>query len=207
MATKIFITGCAKSGTTLLRRLMYAFKDISMIQDEVFINRVVAESPLTRVLVAKRQRHSLFSDRLGPTATAEWARLVRYHDIKILNVIRDGRDTIFSDNKNVAPGRWIVCMQQRHDYGDLITYEVRYEDVVRDPDCTQCEIAGAFGLEVEHLWSDYPDFVPDEEFLRYPEGAYSKRPLDESSVNKGLPYRDLLVEDFERELQLAGYDG
>lgn len=207
MVTKIFITGCAKSGTTLLRRLMYAFKDISMIQGEVFITRVIEESPATRVLVAKRQRCSLFSDRLGPAATAEWARLVQHHDIKILNVIRDGQDTILSDNKNVAPGRWIVCMQQRRSHADLITYEVRYEDIVQDPDNTQRQIAEVFDLEIEHLWSDYPDFVPDEEFLRWPEGIYSKRPLDESSIGKGLPYKGLLAEDFEHELQLAGYNG
>ena len=122
-------------------------------------------------------------------------------------MIRYRRDVISSDNKNVAPGRWVACMQQRRDCADLIAHEVRYEDIVRDPDDTQHQIAEVFDLEIEHLWSEYPSFVPDEEFLRYPGGAYSKRPLDTNSVSKGLPYKDLLLDaaGFEHELQLAGY--
>ena len=36
MSKKIFITGCAKSGTTLLLRMCYAFKDTEVIYKEGF---------------------------------------------------------------------------------------------------------------------------------------------------------------------------
>ena len=36
MSKKIFITGCAKSGTTLLLRMCYAFKDTEVLYREGF---------------------------------------------------------------------------------------------------------------------------------------------------------------------------
>jgi glycosyltransferase involved in cell wall biosynthesis len=204
-ATKIFITGCAKSGTTLLRRLFYAFKDVEIIPNEQLVTRFCQRDSFEKFMVGKRHRFSLFSEHLAPSLAMGQVQLIKKHNVKIVNVIRDGRDVIFSDHMNVEPRRWVAAMRQRSEYSDLIDMEVRYEDIVTNPDNVQEQVAQKLGLEIKHLWSEYPDFVPEYEFA---DGIYAKRPLDTSSVGRGVDYR-ILIEDvasgFDSELKTAGY--
>ncbi|MHC4686720.1 MAG: glycosyltransferase [Planctomycetota bacterium] len=207
----IFITGCAKSGTTLLQRLFYAF-DAKVLSSEMTIGQLCQTqlAPESTVLVAKRHRYSVFSEHLSEAKIAHQSMLIKQNSVKIINIIRDGRDLIFSDNENVSPRRWVAAMRQRnHPLLDgLIDVEIKYEDVVSDPDAVQERVAKALGLTIIHRWSEYPGFVPEAEFRPTHGGAYAKRPLDASSVGKGLPYKDLIQDiamGFDQELTGAGY--
>lgn len=200
--TKIFITGCAKSGTTLLRRLFYAFDDVRILPDETHIRQFVKRESDTAFLVGKRHRYSLFSEHLTDGALNEQKELIQQHNVKVVNIIRDGRDVIHSGEGYVSPRRWIEAMRQRD---DLIAVEVRYEDIVSRPDKVQKKVADKLGLSIAHKWSEYPDFVPDAEFVN---SIYAKRPLDKDSVGIGSSWRgaiDDIAAGFEEGLIQAGY--
>lgn len=200
--TRIFITGCAKSGTTLLKRLFHAFSNVHILSDEVHIRQFVRHKSPTTFLIGKRHRYSLFSEHLTDSAWKEQMELVRQHNIKIVNIIRDGRDVIHSSEGYVPPRRWVEAMRQRD---DSIAVEVRYEDVVTDPDRVQKKIADKLGLDIVYKWSEYPNFVPDAEFAH---SIYTKKPLNRGSVGVGGSYQntiDNIMGGFEKELTRAGY--
>ena len=205
---RIFITGCAKSGTTLLKRLFYAFEDVDICPDERHIVHFFEQPARAQVLVGKRHRFSLFSEHLSDEVMEHQAELIRAHGVKVINIIRDGRDVIYSDHNNVSPRRWVAAMRQRGKFADLIDMEISYEDLVRRPDDVQQQVAENLGLSIKYRWSDYPTFVPDEEFTMISGMTYTKRPLDNKSVGKGLPYRDIIsdtVSAFDQELENAKY--
>ena len=153
--------------------------------------------------------------------------VIKENDIKILNIIRDGRDVVLSDNNYTSPKRWISCMKQRRKLNRYIHYEIKYEDVVKYPNIIQSKIAKKFNLRIKHKFSEYPDFVPDSIFNQvintihkrkkhtadYKEktSSYIKRPLTSASIGKGKKAYIKLCSDkkerleFEKELKLAGY--
>jgi glycosyltransferase involved in cell wall biosynthesis len=205
----IMITGCAKSGTTLVRRLMYAFKDVVIIPREIGLDTLVSLREPNRTVIAKRTQLTLFSEKLSYSEELEdhQANLIADEGIEIVNVIRDGHDVVLSNNRYVSPTRWIASMEQRERHKDLIGIEIHYEDIVERADDVQQEVAHALNLEIVHPWSEYPSFVPDIEFPGHGDG-YERRPLDDSSIGKSETHPvDELKERFDEQLALAGYGG
>ena len=143
--------------------------------------------------------------------------IIRKNNIVVINVVRDGRDVVLSDGKYVKPRRWIESIKQKEFYKDVIALEVKYEDLIREP---QAEMENTLGLVSEHNFSDYPDYVEDWVFdwnvsvlARKGLGNeknYGKRKLSEASIGKDLEaYKDICssveVEEFENCLSLLGY--
>lgn len=56
---RIYITGCARSGTTLLQRLFYAFEGVEIIDGEIDIDSFINRTS-DKVLVGKRTINSVF---------------------------------------------------------------------------------------------------------------------------------------------------
>ena len=227
---KIYITGCAKTGTTLLFWLFRAFEANHVSKPEVFIQTFVqlAELSESNVFVGKRRGKTILScDGIKPNNIEKQLRIIKENDIKIINVIRDGRDVVLSNNNYVSTQRWISCMKQRRQFGKYIKCEIKYEDLIANPDTMQLRIAHKFGLTIKHKFSEYPNFVSDsiftsirEKILRkqckssdYKEQveSYTKRPLTDSSIGKDKKAYIKLCKDkqeileFEKELRLAGY--
>ena len=203
------ITGCAKSGTTLVRRLMYAFKGVVIIPREIDLDTLVSLREPNRTVIAKRTQLTLFSEKLSYSEGLEdrQANLIADEGVEVINVIRDGRDVVLSNNRYVSPTRWIASMEQRERHKDLIGIEIHYEDIVERADDVQQEVANALNLEIAHPWSEYPSFVPDIEFPGHGDG-YERRPLDDSSIGKSENHPiDELKERFDEQLALAGYGG
>jgi len=181
---------------------------VDVCPDERHIAHFFEQPARAQILVGKRHRFSLFSEHLSGEAMEHQAELIRAHGIKVINIIRDGQDVVYSDHNNVSPRRWVAAMRQRGKFADLVDVEISYEDLVRRPDDVQQRVAENLGLSIKYRWSDYPTFVPDEEFAAISSATYAKRPLDDRSVGKGLPYRDVvldMVSGFDRELESAGY--
>ena len=166
MNKKIFITGCAKSGTTLLLRMCYAFKNTEVLYrrgpegHELPFNKFVDYKSEQKFLIGKRHPPAILSNVLVPEFEDQH-RKIKENDIFIINVVRDGRDVVLSDGNYVKPRRWLETMQQRETFSDVLSYEVKYEDLIRRPDEIQKEIEELTGIESEHKFSDYPDFVED----------------------------------------------
>ena len=226
MPKKIFITGCAKTGTTLLLRMCYAFKDTRVMYRtgfngheltmEEFLNLDGDES----FIIGKRLPPFVLSNVDDPTFSNQIDWIKRY-DIGVINVIRDGRDVVLSDGNYVKPERWISSMEQRRKYSDVISMEVSYEELVNNPDAVQDRMIEEFGIEKESNFSDYPEYVPDWVYdwnvsvqgrkgISSPDADYGKRKVSNVSIGKDLhAYKDICtnleLDAFERELKMAGY--
>lgn len=219
---RIYITGCNKSGTTLLRRLFYSFKDMEIIDKEIPLMSF-CKIPYKTHIVGKRTVLIIFSSDPAfftqfiplEKAHASQAKLIKEWDIKILNIIRDGRDVVVS---NKDPLRWIYSMDQRYQYPKLITLEVRYENLIKNPDFVQEEIAKVFELTSIYKFSDYPDFLPvniiQNEDTPIETKKYNLRPIDTKSIGTGKDsykkyfkeYNDpQILRIFEETLEREGY--
>ena len=187
--TRIFITGCARSGTTLLCRLFYAFRNTEVISPEISIDDFCASSTESPILVGKRKPLTVLSVPLPEhELKRQWSLAVRAH-LHIVNIIRDGRDVVHQNptGPQVNPNRWIGCILQAQRFRDRIAIEVRYEDLVRDPDAAQERLARTLDLKQKTRFSRYPDFVPnavfdEAEYKDFP--YYDKRPVDQKSVGR-----------------------
>ncbi len=225
MAKKIFITGCAKSGTTLLLRMCYAFKDTEVLYregsngHELPFEQFVSYESDKRFVIGKRHPPALLSNVLTRTLEQQY-KTVKEKSIAIINVVRDGRDVVLSDGNYVRPIRWIESIRQRELYSDVIVLEVKYEDLIRNPQKVQSEMESKLGLESQNKFSEYPDYVEDWVFewnvsvlARRGQGNrnnYGKRKLSEVSIGKDLDaYRNICsnaeIDDFEDCLRELGY--
>mgnify|MGYP003625751509 FL=1 len=227
MSKKIFITGCAKSGTTLLLRMCYAFKDTEVVYKEGFdghemdFDKFVKHESDKQFTIGKRHPPALLSNVLIPDFQYQAADILK-NDIRVINVIRDGRDVVLSDGNYVKPQRWIESIDQRNKilFGNLVDLEIKYEDLVRDPEKIQRQMEEKFGLVSEHSFRDYPDYVEDWVFdwnvsvlARAGHGnekGYGKRKVDDRGIGKDPEaYKDLCSDlelpKFERHLKELGY--
>lgn len=213
---RIFITGCARSGTTLMNRLFYAFQDTTVIDHEIVIDDFCQIRPKSEILVGKRTPLTIFSVPLGQEEIERQVDLIRVQDLPIVNMIRDGRDVVHLNLKGprVNVNRWIGCMLQAQLYRQLVNIQVRYEDLVSEPNLVQARLCEVLGLVPAYKFSDYPDFVPDAAFdeQEYREFAnYNKRMISAASIGHSkTEYHDRCENPeqralFERTLQRYGY--
>lgn len=151
---KIFITGCAKSGTTLVRRLFNAF-DIKVYNfDEICLMDFVN----SEFEVGKRTINTIFSVNTYEYHINLQANEIVEHNVEIVNVIRNKEDVLKSDNGYVSEVRYDACMEQAERFKHLIKYTIHFEDILKNPDTIQEEIAEIFGLKIKNKWSEFPNF-------------------------------------------------
>ncbi len=227
MAKKIFITGCAKSGTTLLLRMCFAFKDAEVLYrkgaegHELEFNEFVKYKSDQKFVIGKRHPPAILSTIWNRSFDYQIAKVVG-RDIGIINVVRDGRDVVLSDGNYVKPNRWINCIEQRNSdyFKNIISLEVSYEDLVRNSNKVQKKIEKTFGIKSKNKFSEYPDYVEDWVFdwnvsvlARAGKGnekGYGKRKVSDKSIGKDIEaYKSICTDDelpvFERHLKELGY--
>jgi hypothetical protein len=201
MSKKIFITGCAKSGTTLLLRMCYAFKETEVIYKpgydghELSFNDFVKYESSNKFIIGKRHPPTLLSN-IYENSFHEQSQIIKDNKIGIINVVRDGRDVVLSDGNYVKPDRWISSLQQRDTFRDIIDLEIKYEDLINNADFIQEEMEKTFGLTSNSKFSNYPDYVEDWVYdwnvsvlAREGKGnfnSYGKRKLSNSSIGKDV---------------------
>lgn len=193
---KLFITGCAKSGTTLLLRLFNYFKDVHVVYDgdsnEVYLEMLNQASLDFEIVIGKRKWNHILSYPLDDNTLGQQEKYIVDNDIKIINIIRDGRDVVLSDDKWVPPSRWISCIEQRKRFEHVIKLEVKYEDIIYHPDDMQDKISKKFNLEIEHKFSDYPNHLDEGIFTKKGGNLYTARPISATSIHKDLEkYKNL----------------
>lgn len=171
---KIFITGVAKSGTTLLRNLFHAFDKTTVVNGEASIDQLIISKSSTNIVV-KRGMGSIYSHcMLTEQEKNRQLDLIRKHGIKIINIIRDRHLVVNSWQKDWGIGlqggfEWDVICSEQPDY------TIKFNDLVSSPDTVQQNIIDKFGFIKVHNFSDYPSFVPIE-FNAY--GNYSLRKIE-----------------------------
>ena len=160
---KFFIVGCAKTGTWLLTRLFFAFPEIKKILTggEVHIGHL-AESDYN---LCKRSYNSIFSNTFEISKINRDKKVMENNeDINIIYITRNKKDVLQSSGGYVTEKRYDDCEKQRKKYNDLINFEIKFENIISQPDVEQKRLADKFGLKIDHKWSKYPDFVPQYVF-------------------------------------------
>lgn len=213
---KIFITGCAKSGTTLLNRMFQAFSSVYVIPDEVplydFAKLLPEQVGEFDFVVGKRSWETVYScSRLSSKQIENQKELIKKHKIHIVNIVRDGRDVVVSYMNDWGINgcfEWMECVQSMD---ETIECLVRYENLILNPDSVQADIIDAFGLSPSAKFSEYPVFVKENYDLDDPrmKAQYKPRPLDRTNIGKNKElYKTLTPNDinhFNKLLESNGY--
>ena len=180
---RIFITGCAHTGTTLLLRLFYAFENCEIIDWEISLWDFLKYEPKSGkpILVGKRTFDSIFTNNLRSDKIIEQIDAIQNNDISIVNISRS-----FDDMEHVSKKRWQACMYQATELAFLIACNVQYEELCHNSDMVQNKIIKAIPeLKKENDFSLYPQFVPDscfEEHRNKP--GYGRRPISLDRIKK-----------------------
>jgi len=156
---KIYITGCAKSGTTLLRRLMNAF-DITVYNDG---EMSLEDFTLSDYQCAKRTHKTIFSNVLNENEINQQLDIIENNNISIINIWRNCKDVIKSDSGYVSLKRWMHSFIQSLNHHELIAINIHYTELVEHPDDIQQQIADKIGLKILHKWSDFPNWYTIQE--------------------------------------------
>jgi hypothetical protein len=194
---RIFITGCAKSGTTLLRRLFYAFDGVNVIDREISLYEFFSISNEGGILVGKRAYADIFSANLADgNLLKAVSHLLNNRHIRIVNIYRDGRDVIES---GIKPGRWIASVRQMMNYRDLLAANVRYEDLVQTPDTVQLLLSSRLRLDLIHKFSDYPAFFREDDVSAIEK--YRPRKITAENIGKDVElYKRRVVDDAQKQI-------
>ena len=132
MKKKIYITGCAKSGTTLVRRLFNAFEELNVYNKKEITPADFINSEYD---VGKRSYISLFSGKMNKQSIQQHTKI--YQNLIVIDVLRNKKDVLKSDNGYVTADRYDACIEQRKQYGTLIHYTIIYEKLIENPNQIQ----------------------------------------------------------------------
>jgi len=204
---RIFITGCAKSGTTLLARLMHSF-NIPVHSGEISL-RDLTKSEVTNI-VGKRSEYTIFSNILQRKDINEQKKLIKQKNINVINIYRNGVDVLESFERDWGywnPLIWCESIRQMQDYQDLIMLNVRYEDLVRYPNAIQNLIRSKIQVKPEYKFSEYTENTPKELFPTN-DKRYKIRPINGDRIEKNFNVRKdgIDIDYFNRQMESLGYE-
>jgi hypothetical protein len=170
---KIYIVGCAKTGTTLMRRLFNAFDDLYVCNDKEISLRTFIDSEYN---VGKRTFHDLFSNCISSKEEKEAIIDMVLNDISIVLMKRNKEDILKSSNGYVSEDRYNCVQEQIKRWKKFIDCVVEYETLISNPDEVQKYLANSLDLKIKHKFSEYPSFMKDD---KVPGENYKLRPIGE----------------------------
>ena len=211
---KIYITGCARSGTTLLARLMSSFDGVAIVKDECSIDQFIDYAdkihyPDGAILIGKRTEFSIFSQVLSDEEIIRQTELIVDNDICVINCVRDGRHVVDAWQKAWGvynPFAWMSAIKQSLS-SEVIDLSVNYEEIMIAPDKVQERIMEEFNLDAINSFSAYPNFVAGGLFNSDDE-RYKPRPIEGDIPPPPDTYlkRPNDIEYFNELLQKLGYE-
>ena len=176
---RIHIVGCSKSGTTLLQRLFWSFKNTQVINGEInYKTACNAKAPSEcELLVSKRSCFTVFSNAIGEGEIKKQLNAFKDADIKLIVITRERESCLNAKSGGPSPHRYDACIKQQAIYANEISHFVTFERLISEPNKVQEELAAKFNLEIDHLFTDYPDFVPESSFVEGWGPSYRARRL------------------------------
>ncbi len=175
---KLIVTGCARSGTTLLHSLMGYFKGVKVYRYAETLPARFNEKFQAKFADGANDQHSgkqyvvIKRPQFHPGDERYFTieDLLR-DDYRVINIVRDCRDVLVSRHPDdpsiywVEPERWLAAVGEtlRHDESpDVLT--LKYEDLVMEPD--QCMTDIADFLKTEYS-PDYINFFRGDDARSY----------------------------------------
>jgi len=214
--SKVFITGPARSGTSLLLILSKYFNNCFPHLDE-------EKHPLAPCMwhESSQYKHTIIKQPYG--FFEEFRPAYSFQDLfnagwKIICLIRDPRDTLVSYNKRekngahwCPPKSWIRTARELIDnVGHPCLFALHYEDLVKDPVPTMNEVAQFLDVSLDQ---NFLNFYKDSPILENKWKTLNGfRPIDQNSIGawkdeKHAEYLDRVITEEIRELALKlGYE-
>lgn len=189
----ILITGCARSGTTLLLLLMKGCRGVRVIDDqEMHPGKLsLGEAHQGPIVIKKPQGFDNPHIDFGKYFWRKDAYLEQHiNNWKIIFCIRDGRDVITSRHylsKNsywVKPTRWIHTVRRSLKYTNHTNaFFVHYESIVTQPQIAMDNITKWLSLAYDYSWINqfYKRIKPDNNLSK---ALNSLRPIDQNSIGQ-----------------------
>lgn len=154
---KVYILGCARSGTTMMCHMMHCYENVYVFDDECEVGVLRSYNTLCKLAVAKRTYESYKCDP------------IEYNGLGLIALVRHPFDVLtsklFTDKFHVSLDRWRDeanflenLLESRSDI--LI---IRYEDLIADPNKVQSQIASKFGLTTSVPFTSFHTIKPVSE--------------------------------------------
>lgn len=170
----IYIGGTGGCGVTLMGRLFHSFEEteVSKTADEKPRIDELASRIQTLVLnghtipVVRRTYGSLFCNKMEEAEVLRQLKVVDNNHIGIMVMLRDQEAATKSRKGHVSISDWAAAYSDAFLHWGHVQYLCNYYKLCSEPDLIQKEISEAFGLEIKHKFSDYPDFLPEFYFKK-----------------------------------------
>jgi len=189
MRNKVLITGCARSGTTMLLYVLRSFEKTQVITHEEIRATQIYDKQSPNYI--KRERHKTLVIK-NPMVFKKSKKYDSIKDILNLNyyiiyIYRDGRDVIVSHHPtkkqkyHVAPTRWIETLKESLPYKNhpKVLF-VKYEEFVSNPDKIMDNISKFLKLNYD---KNYKDFYKEKEIQN---GFHKKGHMATGLGDKGV---------------------
>lgn len=186
---KILITGCARSGTTLLLYLSQFFSDVqAMLDDEYVPTRIKMKD--SRYFVKRQKRKKLIIKYPMHDSGSRYhipLKKVLDYGFYVVAIIRDGRDVLVSKhppelvNFHVEPKRWVETNLELIEFKkNKKMMTVRYEDIISNTEAEMNKI-GKF-IRSDFL-GNYNDFYKNiSSGMKDAMGTKGARPISSDSI-------------------------
>ena len=196
---RLHIVGCPRSGTTLLLELL----------STCFANSGFCAHEMS-ILQPLRASGDLYISK-QPNDIKQLQHIFhRDPQLYVIYMCRDPRAVITSTHRE-HPGQyfcnyrvWRECDRAAQRYcGHPRFLQLRYEDLVSDPDAIQREISGHFGfLRQQHPFSDYHLLAQPSQASR--QAMNGLRAVSRDSLDKWREHLPRVAEQYRRHPTLAG---
>jgi tetratricopeptide (TPR) repeat protein len=151
---RIYVAGCARSGTWLATALMSCFADVQVVAEESMFGRFLRIEPRASCIVLKRSSDAYTALEHAP-GEIEIVYVVR-HPFDVLTSVHTGRE------RYATPERWKSEMAA---FKSLLTtrgsgfHVLAYEDMVLEPTVTQKLMSEALNLNIRHPFARFDEIV------------------------------------------------
>lgn len=186
-------------------------RSLSRIIDEVYMTYANHAFPQAKIWGDQSPLHTFYLPyihRIFPNA-------------KYLHMIRDGRDVVTSLVTRFGDGflfeavhRWLVSIKRTQQFQRKISpdqyMEVRYEELVRDPENTLKKVCAFIGIDYSPIMLDYWKLPSTVEHKHKSFHVNLGKPIFESSIGKWKDILSPVQQDYvssklNRELKKKGY--
>jgi len=160
---RIYIVGCARTRTTFVRNLFWAFENTFVFPVEMPLRTLIGVTGKEYNFVVQRNSGGVFSNKIPAWRVLRDMRRIRTNNITVINVTRNKRDTLNSLGGYVSEKRWNACATQARKWGGLIDLTIDSDKILasaRELDSEQRRVADTLKLTSSAKWSDYPAFMP-----------------------------------------------
>ena len=203
---KILITGCARSGTSLLLLLMRYFQD-SFVEAKKEIHPILSKAQFLQDDFNRRYSNIIIKRPQLSKTHPQYFNLqeVLDKDFKIIYIIRNGFDVLCSKRPQtgkyhvVDPNRWIAAIEdylKHKDNKNICT--IKYEDLVNDTEHCMSKISQFLNTPYS---IDYMNFYKNtKENTPITRATHGLRPIDIKSIDNWKNHKEYLEKKYKKRL-------